>query len=85
MANFPKKGLEFLAVTWGKPLTGDEVGIYEIHRRERPAGAWGLTKNSHETEITVTNQTRGIEYEYRVIANNKAGDGPPSNAVMAVL
>ncbi len=32
-----------------------------------------------------TNQERGKEWEYRVIAANKAGDGPVSNTVAAVL
>jgi len=38
-----------------------------------------------ESEITLTNQERGKEWEYRVIAINKAGEGDPSNTVMAVL
>jgi hypothetical protein len=31
------------------------------------------------------NQERCKEWEYRVIAVNKAGEGQPSNTVMAVL
>ena len=38
-----------------------------------------------ESEITLTGQARGKEWEYRVIAVNKAGEGEPSNTVMAVL
>ncbi len=38
-----------------------------------------------ESEITHTNQERGKEWEYRAIAVNKAGEGLPSNTVMAVL
>ena len=30
-------------------------------------------------EITLTNQGRGKEWEYRVLAVNKAGEGQPSN------
>jgi len=38
-----------------------------------------------ETVITLSNQERGKEWEYRVIAVNKAGEAQPSNTVMAVL
>lgn len=38
-----------------------------------------------ETEITLNNQERGKEHEYRVIAVNKAGESDPSNTVTAVL
>ena len=38
-----------------------------------------------ESEITLSGQERGKEWEYRVIAVNRAGEGAPSNTVMVVL
>jgi len=38
-----------------------------------------------ESEITLMNQERGKQWEYRVLAVNKAGEGQPNNTVMAVL
>ena len=38
-----------------------------------------------ESEIMLNGQESGVEVEYRVIARNKAGEGPPSNIVRAVL
>ncbi len=38
-----------------------------------------------ESETALSAQERGKEWEYRVIAVNKAGEGTPSNTVMAVL
>jgi hypothetical protein len=37
------------------------------------------------SEITLTDHTRATDFEYRVIAINKAGQGQPGNTVMAVL
>jgi hypothetical protein len=36
-------------------------------------------------EIRLSDQTRGTEWEFRVIAVNKAGEGLSNNTVMAVL
>ena len=51
----------------------------------RPDGPWSDAGMAIESEITLTNQERGKEWEYRVLAVNKAGEGQPSNTVMAVL
>jgi hypothetical protein len=66
-------------------VDGGAVAAYKIQRRERPAGLWADVGLAVESEITLTNQTRGKEFEYRVMAVNKAGEGEPSNTVMAVL
>ena len=56
-----------------------------IERRKRLSGPWADVGMAIESEITLSNQERGKEWEYRVIAVNKAGEGTPSNTVMAVL
>jgi hypothetical protein len=38
-----------------------------------------------ESEATLNNQERAKDWEYRVIAVNKAGEGVPSNTVAVVL
>ncbi len=48
-------------------------------------GTWVIADMAMKTETTLQNQERGKEFEYRVIAVNKAGQGEPSNTVMAVL
>ena len=61
------------------------VAVYKVRWREWPEGSWTDIGLAMESETTLTNQERGKEWEYRVIAVNKAGEGPPSNTVMAVL
>ena len=61
------------------------VAAYKIQRREPPSGAWADVGMAIESKITLTNQARGKEWEYRVLAVNKAGEGQPSNTVMAVM
>jgi hypothetical protein len=38
-----------------------------------------------ESEATPNNQQRGKDWEYRIIAVNKASDGAPSNTVAVVV
>lgn len=48
-------------------------------------GDWADVGMAVDSEITLNGQEPGVEFEYRVIAVNKAGEGPASNIVRAVL
>jgi multidrug efflux pump subunit AcrA (membrane-fusion protein) len=80
-----EQGEGWVTLAWKKPISGGTVSVYKIYRRQRPAGSWMETAASIEREYTLTDQTRGTEWEYRVVASNKAGDGMASNIVLAVL
>lgn len=67
------------------PADGGAVNAYKIERRLRPDGPWLDVGLAIESETTLTGQERSKEWEYRVSAVNKAGEGAPSNTVMAVL
>ena len=75
----------WIFLDWKAPDDGGAVAAYKIQRRLRPDGPWGDVGMAMETEVTLSDQTRGSEWEYRVVAVNKAGEGLPSNTVMAVL
>ena len=81
----PREGEGWVFLDWKEPVDGGAVAAYKIQRRLRPDGPWSDAGMAVESEITLTNQGRGKEWEYRVLAVNKAGEGQPSNTVMAVL
>ena len=81
----PREGEGWVFLDWKEPVDGGAVAAYKIQRRLRPDGPWSDAGMAIESEITLTNQKRGKEWEYRVLAVNKAGEGQPSNTVMAVL
>jgi len=81
----PRQGEGWVFLDWKSPADGGAVASYKIERRERPAGDWMLISLAMDSEATLTNQERGKDWEYRVIAVNKAGEGTPSNTVAAVV
>jgi len=81
----PRQGEGWIFLDWKEPSEGGKVAAYKIQRRERPAGAWADASMAIESETTLSGQERGKEWEYRIVAINKAGEGLPSNTVMAVL
>jgi len=81
----PQQGEGWVFLDWKKPADGGAVAAYKIERRERPAGPWTLVSMAIESEATLNNQERGKDWEYRVIATNKAGESMPSNTVAVVL
>jgi hypothetical protein len=80
-----RQGEGWISLDWKAPVDGGRVRSYRIERRERSGGAWAIAGMAIDTQVTLSDQERGKEWEYRVIAVNKAGEGMPSNTVMAVL
>lgn len=81
----PRQGEGWIFLDWKAPSDGGAVASYKIERRERPSGDWTVIGLAIESEATLTNQERGKDWEYRVIAVNKAGEGAASNTVAAVV
>lgn len=79
------QGEGWLHLEWKAPVDGGRPSAYRIMRRERPAGPWSDVGTAVTTEATLTDQLRGKEFEYNVVALNKAGEGPASNTVMVIL
>ena len=61
----------------GSPITG-----YTIERRDTSKMSWSVANRVPITDTTfnVPNLREGSEYEFRVVAENKAGTGKPSMA-----
>jgi hypothetical protein len=80
-----REGEGWILLDWKHPVDGGKVSAYRIQRRERAAGSWMDAGVAVDAEVTLNSQQRGIDFEYRVMAVNKAGEGKPSNIVTAVL
>ena len=80
-----REGDGWVFLDWKEPVDGGPVAAYKVQRRRRQDGAWGDVGMAIESEITLTSQEPGVEFEYRVVGVNKAGTGKPSRAVTVVL
>lgn len=73
-----------MVVEWGKPGVdgGSPVTGYYLERRDKKSLRWIRVYKDPITDIkkTVYHLTEGNEYQYRVCAINKAGEGPFSEA-----
>jgi len=81
----PRQGEGWVFLDWKAPTDGGNPSAYKVMRRERPAGPWEDAATAVITEATLVEQPRAKELEYRIVAVNKAGEGPASNTVMVVL
>jgi hypothetical protein len=81
----PRQGEGWVFLDWKEPADGGAVASYKIERRLQSAGDWALISVAFESEATLNNQERNKDWEYRVIAVNRAGEGVPSNTVAVVV
>jgi hypothetical protein len=81
----PMQGDGSVMLAWKGPIDGGAVQAYMVMRRLRTEGAWEDAATAVITEAMLTNQPKGIEMEYQIIAVNKAGEGKASNTAMVVL
>ena len=81
----PRQGAGWLFLDWKRSAEGGSTAFYKIERRELPGGDWILIGTAVESEATLKNQERGKEWEYRIIAANKAGESGPGNTVTAIM
>lgn len=71
---------------WERPNEGGPVAYYVVKRLGRGEGEILTTVSTCiATEIALTNQERGKELEYCVVAINRAGESLPGNSVMVML
>jgi len=80
-----REGAGWLVLDWKKSPDGGKAAFYRVERREASGGEWTMAGTALETEITLHNQERGKEWEYRVIAVNRVGESEASNIVTVVL
>lgn len=77
-----------VTLTWRRPAEdgGSDIIGYSIEKKEKKAMRWvrASKKSIAELSYEVTGLTEGVEYEFRVLAENKAGFGEPSEASMAI-
>lgn len=81
----PKQGDNWVFLDWKEPIGGGAVAYYKIQRRERPAGNWTDAGSAIKSEISLNDQPKGVELEFRIVSVNNAGESVPSNSVMVVL
>jgi hypothetical protein len=79
------EGDTWVVFDWKAPVDGGAVAAYTIQRRNRDGGSWEDVGTSVDVEELLSNQPRGVELDYRVIAVNKAGAGQPSATATVVL
>ena len=83
-----EEGRDWIALDWNPPSkeTGTgRVRAYRVERTRSGKNEWAPEGLAIEPSIMLKNQERGVEWQYRVIAVNREGEGMESNVETAVL
>lgn len=71
---------ERIGLSWNPPTDdgGSKITNYVVEKREENRKTWvHVSSDPKECQYTVQRLTEGHEYEFRVMAQNKYGIGPP--------
>nr|VFJ92980.1 MAG: Fibronectin type III domain [Candidatus Kentron sp. LFY] len=85
LARTEARATGWIALDWKQPDDGGKAAAYKIQRREGDSETWTDAGLAMGLETTLSNQPRGMRLEFRAVAVNKAGEGEPSNGVLATL
>ena len=83
-----EEGRDWIALVWDAPPkeTGTgKVRAYRVERARSGKNEWLNVGVAIEPSIILRDQQRGVEWQYRVIAVNREGEGMESAVVTAVL
>jgi hypothetical protein len=83
--NILHEGPDWIGLQWSQPKDGGKVASYSVMRCRRGAHKGTITGAALLPSILLEDQERGVEWQYWVVAVNRAGKGPESNRVYAVL
>lgn len=77
-----------VTLSWRRPAEdgGSDIIGYSVEKKEKKAVRWmrASKKSVADLSFEVTGLTEGVEYEFRVFAENRAGFGEPSETSMPV-
>jgi len=79
------QGEDWFVLDWKAPNTGGTPAAYHIERRRRDGGEWEEIAHAIATEELLTAQEPAVEWEFRVYAENKAGEGERSTVLAVEL
>lgn len=79
------QGRGWVYLDWKSPSEGGTVSAYRVLSRTTGETEWKELELCFESMTVLTDQPKGVDIEYHVIAMNKAGEGPASNLITVVL